>query len=62
MSIHFSRLYQLAKIYLFASSSGLYSCPLAMTDGACKSLKVTITLAFNPHVILMQLQFIDVKS
>ncbi|KAF4672173.1 hypothetical protein FOL47_000824 [Perkinsus chesapeaki] len=29
-----SRLYQLAKLYLFAPSSGLYSCPLAMTDGA----------------------------
>ncbi|KAF4742323.1 hypothetical protein FOZ63_022372 [Perkinsus olseni] len=29
-----SRVYQLAKLYLFAPSSGLYSCPLAMTDGA----------------------------
>jgi hypothetical protein len=30
----YSRIYQFAKIYLFAPSSGLYSCPLAMTDGA----------------------------
>lgn len=29
-----SRVYQLSKLYLFAPSSGLYSCPLAMTDGA----------------------------
>ncbi|XP_014676143.1 PREDICTED: acyl-CoA dehydrogenase family member 11-like [Priapulus caudatus] len=31
-----SRLHQLAKLYLYAPSSGLYSCPLAMTDGAAK--------------------------
>uniref|UniRef100_H2Y5Z2 Uncharacterized protein n=1 Tax=Ciona savignyi TaxID=51511 RepID=H2Y5Z2_CIOSA len=30
----FSRLHQFAKIYLFAPSSGMYSCPLAMLDGA----------------------------
>ena len=30
----YSRINQFAKIYLFAPSSGLYSCPLAMTDGA----------------------------
>ncbi|ESO97931.1 hypothetical protein LOTGIDRAFT_228445 [Lottia gigantea] len=29
-----SRLYQMAKNYLFSPSAGLYSCPLAMTDGA----------------------------
>ncbi|CAG7828097.1 unnamed protein product [Allacma fusca] len=32
----FSRLYQYAKIYLYSPSSGLWSCPLAMTDGAAK--------------------------
>ncbi|KAL5015901.1 hypothetical protein ScPMuIL_005490 [Solemya velum] len=34
-----SRLYQFAKLYLFAPSSGLYSCPLAMTDGAAKTIE-----------------------
>ncbi|CAG2115280.1 unnamed protein product, partial [Medioppia subpectinata] len=40
----FSRLYQFAKLFLYAPSSGLYSCPIAMTDGAAKtieSLKLT---------------------
>jgi acyl-CoA dehydrogenase len=34
----FSRLHQFALAYLFGPSSGLYSCPLAMTDGAAKTL------------------------
>lgn len=34
-----SRLHQITKLYLFSPSSGLYSCPLAMTDGAAKILK-----------------------
>lgn len=34
-----SRIYQMAKLFLFGSSSGLYSCPLAMTDGAAKVLE-----------------------
>ncbi|CAD5116160.1 DgyrCDS5081 [Dimorphilus gyrociliatus] len=33
-----SRLYQMIKLYLFSPSSGLFSCPLAMTDGAAKCL------------------------
>lgn len=32
----FSRVYQVVKLLLFSSASGLYSCPLAMTDGAAK--------------------------
>ena len=36
-----SRLVQMAKNYLFYPSSGLYSCPLAMTDGAAKTLQVS---------------------
>ncbi|XP_014786027.1 acyl-CoA dehydrogenase family member 11 [Octopus bimaculoides] len=32
----YSRLYQVVKLILFSSASGLYSCPLAMTDGAAK--------------------------
>ncbi|XP_066293808.1 acyl-CoA dehydrogenase family member 11-like [Branchiostoma lanceolatum] len=31
-----SRLYQVAKLHMFNPASGLYSCPLAMTDGATK--------------------------
>ncbi|XP_077995922.1 acyl-CoA dehydrogenase family member 11-like [Glandiceps talaboti] len=33
-----SRLYQSAKLYLYGPSSGLYSCPLAMTDGALQTI------------------------
>lgn len=35
----YSRLYQFAKMYLFAPNSGLYSCPLAMVDGAAAVLE-----------------------
>ena len=35
----YSRIHQAAKLHLFAPSSGLYSCPLAMTDGAAKLIK-----------------------
>ncbi|HSK23458.1 MAG TPA: acyl-CoA dehydrogenase family protein [Egicoccus sp.] len=35
-----SRVHQFALAYLFNPSSALYSCPLAMTDGAVKSLLV----------------------
>mmetsp|Transcript_57977 Transcript_57977/g.188630 ORF Transcript_57977/g.188630 Transcript_57977/m.188630 type:complete len:681 (-) Transcript_57977:49-2091(-) len=34
-----SRVVQAVKLMLFAPSSGLYSCPLAMTDGAAKLLE-----------------------
>ena len=33
-----SRLVQAAKVYLFAASTDVYSCPLAMTDGAARAL------------------------
>ncbi len=33
-----SRVHQFALAYLFEPSSGVYSCPLAMTDGAAKTL------------------------
>ncbi|HEX9766380.1 MAG TPA: acyl-CoA dehydrogenase family protein [Nitriliruptorales bacterium] len=35
-----SRVHQFALAYLYAPSSALYSCPLAMTDGAAKTLLV----------------------
>ncbi|XP_078467763.1 acyl-CoA dehydrogenase family member 11-like isoform X1 [Lampetra fluviatilis] len=34
-----SRVHQLAKLYLFSPSAGLYTCPLAMTDGAAKVIE-----------------------
>ena len=36
----YSRVHQFARLYLFAPSSALYSCPLAMTDGAARFLEV----------------------
>jgi hypothetical protein len=36
----YSRIYQILKLYMFSPSSGLYSCPLAMTDGAAKTIQV----------------------
>ena len=36
----FSRIWQFAKIYLFTPSSAIYTCPLAMTDGAAKLIEV----------------------
>lgn len=36
----YRRLYQFAKSLIFTPSSGLYSCPIAMTDGAAKTIQV----------------------
>lgn len=35
-----SRLYQFSKLYLFHPSSAIYSCPLAMTDGAARAIEI----------------------
>ncbi|XP_027721349.1 acyl-CoA dehydrogenase family member 11-like [Vombatus ursinus] len=35
-----SRVYQMAKLFLFSPSSGMFLCPLAMADGAAKVLEV----------------------
>lgn len=35
-----SRLHQFSKLYLYAPSAGMYTCPLAMTDGAAKTIEV----------------------
>lgn len=35
-----SRIYQFAKLYLFNPSSAIYTCPLAMTDGAARLLEL----------------------
>ena len=37
----FSRLHQCALAYLFTPSTDIYSCPLAMTDGAARTLLVS---------------------
>lgn len=37
--LQYSRIYQFAKLYLFNPSSAIYTCPLAMTDGAAKLLE-----------------------
>jgi len=49
---YYSRLYQLAKLFLFAPSSGYYSCPLAMTDGAAKSIEVAACLPYKSVVVV----------
>jgi alkylation response protein AidB-like acyl-CoA dehydrogenase len=36
----YSRIDQFVRLYLYAPSSALYSCPLAMTDGAARFLEV----------------------
>lgn len=36
----FSRLYQMALLYLYSPSSAIYSCPLAMTDGGARCLEL----------------------
>ena len=45
-----ARIYQFAKVYLYAPSSGLYSCPLAMTDGAAKTFE-QLSLLENPMIL-----------
>ncbi|CAL8347949.1 unnamed protein product [Lota lota] len=34
-----SRVHQMSKLYIYSPSSGLFSCPLAMTDGAAKVIQ-----------------------
>ncbi len=36
----YSRIFQFAKLYLFTPSSSIYTCPLAMTDGAAQLLEI----------------------
>jgi putative acyl-CoA dehydrogenase len=36
----YSRLYQFVKLYLYTASSAIYTCPLAMTDGAARLIEV----------------------
>jgi alkylation response protein AidB-like acyl-CoA dehydrogenase len=36
----YSRLYQFVKLYLYTASSAIYTCPLAMTDGAARLVEL----------------------
>ncbi|MEK6629026.1 MAG: acyl-CoA dehydrogenase family protein [Bdellovibrionota bacterium] len=36
----FSRIYQMAKLYLYSPSSAFVGCPLAMTDGAARAIEL----------------------
>ncbi|MCB1035883.1 MAG: acyl-CoA dehydrogenase, partial [Acidobacteria bacterium] len=38
---HFSRIHQMALAYLFSPSTDVYGCPLAMTDGAARTLELS---------------------
>ena len=50
-----SRLYQMAKLYLYHPSSAFYSCPLAMADGAARVMEVyaseQVKEQFFPHLM-----------
>lgn len=46
----FSRLHQIARLYLFAPSSAIGSCPLAMTDGAARVLEVLGSSQYEAEV------------
>lgn len=35
----YSRLYQFVKLYMYTASSAIYTCPLAMTDGAARLIE-----------------------
>ena len=52
---HFSRVHQCALAYLFTPSTDIYSCPLAMTDGAARTLlgsgNQTLIDRVVPHLI-----------
>ena len=37
----YRRIHQVAKLFMYSASSGLFSCPLAMTDGAAAILTAT---------------------
>jgi alkylation response protein AidB-like acyl-CoA dehydrogenase len=47
----FSRVHQFALLYLIDASWAVYSCPLAMTDGAAKTLVVSKNKALIDHAL-----------
>ncbi|KTD40479.1 acyl-CoA dehydrogenase family protein [Legionella parisiensis] len=44
-----SRIHQFAKLYLFHPSSAIYTCPLAMTDGAARALELYADESLKNH-------------
>lgn len=50
-----SRVYQMALLYLYSPSSAIFSCPLAMTDGAARSIELFGTVELKnralPHLL-----------
>ncbi len=47
----FSRIHQCALAYLFTPSTDIYSCPLAMTDGAARTLLVSGNQELIDHAV-----------
>jgi len=51
----YSRIHQMALVYLFHPSSQVYTCPLSMTDGAARTLELQATPELRqralPHLI-----------
>lgn len=47
----FSRIHQFTKVYLLDGSCAVYSCPLAMTDGAAKTLLVSGNKELAAHAV-----------
>lgn len=47
-----SRIHQFAKLYLFHPSSAIYTCPLAMTDGAARALELYADESLKNHAFL----------
>ncbi|KAG0249586.1 hypothetical protein BG011_009115 [Mortierella polycephala] len=46
----YSRIYQMAKLMLWTSGAGLYSCPIAMTDGCARVLELNGTQEMKDNV------------
>ncbi len=47
----FDRIHQFALVYLFSAASDVYSCPLAMTDGAAQALLASGNKALIDHAV-----------
>ncbi|GFE86193.1 acyl-CoA dehydrogenase family protein [Steroidobacter agaridevorans] len=48
----YSRIHQFAAVYLFHPSSDVYTCPLAMTDGAARTLTVSGNQALIDRAVI----------
>ncbi|KAF9191815.1 hypothetical protein BGZ51_006699 [Haplosporangium sp. Z 767] len=46
----YSRIYQMAKLMLWSTGSGLYSCPIAMTDGCARVIELIGTQEMKDQV------------